>query len=150
MSTPNFYKRDSSKYFVISEENLQNRWQVQDLVSLVANEIERYKQAEVCDPEKDIKEQVITAICKEIDGDIIAKINLTLNPGYYVHANLDYKIDIYAKYDYLPKSKQKIIDKWIDTWTKRIEKIYTKYSDTILVLEGVFSNGEAIYKKAAA
>jgi len=152
MSTPNFYKKNASKYFA---NEIENDFDFDDLTDNVRSEI---KNAEPVDRwEKDGLRSYEGKIFAEINktiGKWIITIELIARGGYYGGANLDWNVEIVdnnSGYDF-GWNDEKIsgtADYYINKQIEKIEKVYSEYT-TPLICVGVFSNGEAVYEKLKA
>ena len=67
--------------------------------------------------------------------------------GYYSGANLDYEIEEDCYFNEDEHKTRKTIDNKIQSTVNRLKKTLETFG-TKLICQGVFSNGEAVYKKA--
>jgi len=148
MSTPNFCNRNAGKIFA---SECPEEWDYDDLIGNVRSELKEAREINESDNDRSYPATKFAEI--EIrSGKWIATIYLTARGGYYSGVNLDWEVEIEninegssfeMGDDKIPNTLQNLIDAKI----KKIEKVYADYTTPIICL-AVFSNGEAIYKKA--
>lgn len=151
MSTPNFKNENASKVF---SSECKNDFDYDDLISNVRSELKDYTDAETFDNDRSYPGRVFAERDINFSTKWIIEIQLIIRSGYYGGMNLDWeiwardcneddKIDYANDGESLPKSLRTRIQAEI----KKIEKVYAVNTPPLICL-GVFSNGEAVYKKA--
>lgn len=147
MSTPNFNKKNASKYYAVE---LQDEYDYD-----VLKENLHFEFQDTADFwENNGEGKVVAQIVKCFNNWEIT-FNIIIRSGYYDGANLDWDVIVkdtrdYTEYyygDYEEKELPQCVNNWITSKIKKVEKIFAQYS-TPLVCKGIFSNGEAIYEKA--
>jgi hypothetical protein len=148
MSTPNFTKKNASKYYAIEDREGEEDFQYDDLKINLQSEFKSEK--DLWDSDRNYGGHIISQIEKEFCKWAI-EFDIIIRAGYYSGANLDWDLRIIDTVDrtenYLGEVKlPKRVQQWIDNRIKKVEKVFAEYS-TPLNCMGVFSNGEAIYQK---
>ena len=154
MSAPNFYNKNASKIFAVSEEDeWTENWR--DAKDNIASELESkgYREVSISDNDRNYPGEYFLE--KELVFWDIWRITIyaVVRGAYYNGANFDWQVDVIKDRDEdyeecnlgditLPKTVQRAVDVEI----RRLEKVFAMYS-TPAVCVGIFSNGEAVYAK---
>ena len=162
MSAPNFYNKNASKIFAVSEEFdeetqecISENWRYAQ--ENIASELESKGYREVSIPDKDNRNYPGEYFLeKELVFWNLWRITIyaVIRGAYYSGTNFDWQVNVvkdrYGDYEEgdlcdipVPMTVQAAIDREI----KRIEKAFELYTDKLNCI-GIFSNGEAVYEKA--
>ncbi len=161
MSTPNFYNKNASKIFAVSEEFdeetqecISENWR--DAKDNIASELESkgYREVSISDNDRNYPGEYFLE--KELVFWDLWRITIyaVVRGAYYSGTNFDWQVDVIKDRDEdyeegdlcdipVPMTVQAAIDREI----KRIEKAFELYTDKLNCV-GIFSNGEAIYEHA--
>lgn len=152
MSTPNFYKRNASKYFA---SECEEEYDYEDLIENVRSELKKAEPVEKYERDglRSYGGSIFAEITKTI-GKWEITIGLIARSGYYAGVNLDWQIDILDLNtdDNFEHGEDKIsntAENYIQKQIEKIESIFEQFTTPLICL-GVFSNGEAIYKRAGS
>ena len=154
MSAPNFYNKNASKIFAVSEEDeWTENWR--DAKDNIASELtsKGYREVSIFDNNRNYPGEYFLE--KELVFWDIWRITIyaVVRGAYYDGTNFDWQVDVikdrdedYEEGDLCDIPVPKTVQAAIDRETKRIEKAFELYTDKLNCV-GVFSNGEAVYEK---
>ena len=160
MSAPNFYNKNASKIFAVSEEFdeetqecISENWK--DAKDNIASELtsKGYREVSISDNNRNYPGEYFLE--KELVFWDIWRITIyaVVRGAYYDGTNFDWQVDVikdrdedYEEGDLCDIPVPKTVQAAIDRETKRIEKAFELYTDKLNCV-GVFSNGEAVYEK---
>ncbi len=154
MSAPNFYNKNASKIFAVSEEDeWTENWR--DAKDNIASELtsKGYREVSISDNDRNYPGEYFLE--KELVFWDIWRITIyaVVRGAYYDGTNFDWQVDVikdrdgdYEEGDLCDIPVPKTVQAAIDRETKRIEKAFELYTDKLNCV-GIFSNGEAVYAK---
>lgn len=155
MSAPNFYNKNASKIFAVSEEDeYSENWR--DAKDNIASELTSsgYKEVSISDNDRNYPGEYFLE--KELVFWDLWRITIyaVIRGAYYNGTNFDWQVDVikdrdedYEEADLCDIKVPKTVQAAIDRETKRIEKAFELYTNKLNCV-GVFSNGEAVYEHA--
>jgi len=155
MSTPNFYNKNASKIFAVSEEDeYSENWQ--DAKDNIASELtpKGYKEVSISDNDRNYPGEYFLE--KEFVFWDLWKITIyaVIRGAYYNGTNFDWQVDVikdsykdYEEADLYEINVPKTVLEKINVEIRRIEKAFALYTDKLNCV-GVFSNGEAVYERS--
>jgi len=155
MSAPNFYNKNASKIFAVSEEDeWTENWRAAK--DNIASELtsKGYREVSISDNDRNYPGEYFLE--KELVFWDIWRITIyaVVRGAYYDGTNFDWQVDVikdrdgdYEEGDLCDIPVPKTVQAAIDRETKRIEKAFELYTTDKLNCVGIFSNGEAVYAK---
>ena len=161
MSAPNFYNKNASKIFAVSEEFdeetqecISENWR--DAKDNIASELtsKGYREVSISDNDRDYPGEYFLE--KELVFWNLWRITIyaVVRGAYYNGTNFDWQVDVikdrdedYEEADLCDIKVPKTVQEKINVETRRLEKAFELYTDKLNCV-GVFSNGEAVYERS--
>lgn len=153
MSAPNFHNKNANKIFA---HDCEDEFSYDDLISNIQAELKEGEDTNEHD--KNSLRSYGGTIIKQIFenfGKWDVTIDIIIRGGYYSGCNLDWnvKVEDVPEYNFYEWGEEEFdmlpqyIKSFVDGKIKKIEKVFTDLTTPLICL-GIFSNGEAVYKKA--